>query len=365
MEYFEASDLPPLRYPAKLRIHGGFGRNDFYPKKSFRVTYRTGGKRSRQILNTVAPSGTNTEKTLVLRKGGDHRKVGLRDMLFQSLYAEIGGLGSAFQPCVLFINGRTWGIYNIRERINVDYLHTHIGPGQYDLIADGSRAVSGRNADWIRTQQYFQTADLSKEAEFQKASKLVDIDNFTDYWLMNIILANADWPSSNMYKFRSRDKVAARWKWVSWDADMAFNHQGKGLRHNTLAWAIRDRVRNDLISPYRNWGWKDQESKVKATLVVRGLLKNERYRKYFIDRFCDILNLYLTPQKIETKLDEILGMVKHDLPLNWQRWNLSPKEYWKMVARIRDFAHKRPEIVRNDLRKGIRSRSNCYPPAIQ
>jgi hypothetical protein len=338
VEYFRDTHSPPRRFSATVRIHGGMTR--YFKKKSFRLTYRGAGPESRQSGSIVHPSRTKSERTIILRQGGNDVRTRLHDELFQTLYAELGGLTSSFTPCVLFINGKIWGIYNIRERIDVEFLRKRLGRGQYDLIQGYAGVKSGGIENWDRTREFFTSHDLSSDAEFAKASELIDLDNLTDYWLMNIYAANRDWPGKNSYSFRRRDGDDPRWRWVSWDADLSFDFtHTQNLRHNTLAWATRDKVWRDLQL-------QDNVDKLKSTLIVRTLLKNDRYRRRFVRRFGDLLNVNLVPARVEALLDGILEMSKHDLAADWKRWSIPENEYWDEVEALRNFLRKRPEVIR-------------------
>ena len=348
VEYFTDSSASPIRFPVGLRIHGGFSRTN--AKKSFRLTYRLNGAESTQAIPIGQPMNARSRRTVVLRQGGDGSTTRLRDELFQTLYAELGGFTSSFVPAVIFLNGKIWGIYNIREFIDEEYLHSMVGPGNYDLIREDRKAISGEEDHWNRTGDFFRTRDFSNDDEFLRASKFVDIDNLTDYWLMNIYVGNTDWPGWNTFSFRKRDGEDQRWRWISWDADQAFDFMGQGLMHNTLAWAIRDRTRDDLVFNAHK-GEKDSEKDVEGTLIVRNLLKNDHYRKKFIRRFGDLVNHVLAPEEVEAMLDKIISMSKPDLPLDWERWSISESDYWREVEQIRHFARKRPEIIREYFRK--------------
>ena len=49
----------------------------------------------------------------------------------------------------------------------------------------------------------------------------VDIANFIDYNLLQICIANVDWPHHNVRQFRPRVQ-GGYWHWMFWDSDSGF-----------------------------------------------------------------------------------------------------------------------------------------------
>ncbi|MCP4609829.1 MAG: hypothetical protein GY845_14065 [Planctomycetes bacterium] len=347
VEYFKDKASAPLRLPVDLRIHGGGTRG--VPKKAFRLTYPLVCAEGMDVGNILTEESRELERTVILRAGG-HNKNRLRDELFHTLYAKIGGFTSAFTPCILFLNGRMWGIYNIRERIDEEYLKREVGEGDYDLIAlvfrhpEFERVALGDKRHWNRTLSFFEVHDLSREEEFNLASELIDVDSITDYWISNIYAANVDWPQNNVVVFRRRGCLKDQWRWICWDADCTFWH----ITNDTLAWAIRDRWRQDLQpTPY----WKTNTLVLKSTLIVRRLLENQRYQRKFIRRFCDLLNSHFVPERVEAELNKIIEVSVHDLPKDWDRWSISTEDYWEYVQKIRSFIYDRPEVLLSHLQR--------------
>lgn len=349
-EYFPAGVGEPLRFDAAVRIHGGSSRSN--DKKSFRVRYSLASVVGRDLGNILTAPGPEPERTVILRMGGSNVDR-TRDELFQSLYSEVAGYTSAFTPVMLYLNGELWGLYNIRESPDLEYLRRHVGPGDYDLIADQGLhgpAVAGSGGHWKATLELFETADLSEEAVFRRAAELVDVENFTDYWLYNIYAANLDWPHHNILTFRRRDGADGRWRWIAWDADATFDLRGQGLWHDTLAWSTRAELRHDLRYNAQK-GLTDREENLPSTLIPRGLLRNDTYRDRFILRLFDLLNSHLAPANAEARLDAIVALTLDDAPKDWARWSLSAESFYAEVAAIRRFVRERPAIIRNYFRR--------------
>ena len=344
IEYFGDRDSVKLRFPSELLIHGKTSRSA--PKKSFRLRYSLANVTGVGTDNILTSGTAGTLKTVVVRNGGNRGNYisRLHSELFDLLYAEANGLSSAFQPSIVLVNGDYWGIYNLREPINTEYLERRMGTGDYELIKVWLcskkdirrdkpacyRALSGTKDHWYKTQEFFRTQDFSNDEVFKEAANWIDINNFTDYFLFQIYAENTDFPHNNTVFFRKLNDRDNRWKWVAWDSDFSFKKPEGSL----IAFLLREDK-----PPQEN-------EKNKNTLLLRKLLENESYRQRFITRMCDLLNSNFLPQRVEAKLDYLIDWVRDDLDRDWERWSIPEAAYWERVQVIRNFIYQRPDFVR-------------------
>lgn len=353
VEYFKPNEkgpgAPPRRVstPAELRIHGGFTRKR--SKKSMRFEYSTAlvdGDPDMGWRDVAAGSST---RAMVLRNGGNRPRIGMRDKLFQNWYAEVAPLVSTPGPCVLLINGKYWGLYDLRERIGEEFFARKLGKGNYDILRFVSfdpDVVSGGAEHWRLTLGYFKENSLTDAESLRRAGELLDLDNWTDYILFNVYASHQDWPAGNMTLFRPRDGSDRRWRVFAWDADSTFSSDnplaaayGAGPTHDTLGWALRTEV-----LPQRP---------PHETLIFRRLLENSDYRRTFALRYCDLLNTSFQPQRLEKHLDALLAEVRHELPRDWARWETSDTVYWEDIESIRKFIRERPGFATAHVRKHL------------
>jgi hypothetical protein len=343
-----------IRFPAEIRIHGQTSRSR--PKKSFRFTYESRFVEPHGSDSIWQPRPGEATRTMVLRTGGMFR---LRNELFQTLFDEVGGIGSPATLYVMLLNGEVWGLYNVHEYIDESFLNRHIAPGNYDLIPDGGdgSVVAGDKKAWKEFETFFKTHDASSDAALRTFGELIDLDNFTDYWLFNVYAANFDWPHHNTLAFRHRNGTDRRWRWISWDVDAAFDFDRQGLRHDTAAWALRDSLRHDLRFNHHK-GLKDQDEMVAGTLLMRQLASNAAFRERVAARMCSLLDTTLRPAHAEEVLNALLRETGSGLPIDLKRWSIEPRSYWDEVAAIRRFVRERPDLVRSYLGQAFGLPSN-------
>ncbi|MCK4391379.1 CotH kinase family protein, partial [Candidatus Bipolaricaulota bacterium] len=288
VEFFEKDGSHGFALAAGVRIHGGYSRS--YPKKSFTLHFSE--RYGQGSLNYPVFSGGDPRKpelqsfkALVLRNMGDDgygSNPRIRDPLMHALSAEEGGLVSAKRSVFVYFNGEPWGIYNLRERLDEDYLALNFGVENADLLTEHRNIEAGDASHWDATFSFFEDYDFSADENFQRAQSLIDVKNFTDFQIFQIYGANIDLPG-NLVKFRART-AEEKWRWIMWDMDLSFGLEPETpVSHNTLTWYTREELRPDL-GP----AWAD--GSFWSTLLLRRLLENEEYRAYFINRFADLLN---------------------------------------------------------------------------
>jgi CotH kinase protein/Chitobiase/beta-hexosaminidase C-terminal domain len=336
-EYFEDQDS--LRFPVELKIHGNWSRSA--EKKSFQLSYATAALGGRDRNTILSPgSDKSSDRSVVLRAAAMDVSYRLGDELFRSLYADAGGLVPHATPVLLLINAKHWGLYNLHEKIDRAYLKRINGAEANELVDDAGYRKITASSSWNRMLDFFIKQDLTDDEKFHKAMELIDVENFTDYWLFNIYAGNFDWPQSNYFAFRKRAE-GERWRWISWDADATFNLE-KGLRHDTLAWATRGQLRHDLSY---GGGDRDEESWLVSTAIMRSLLRNRDYQARFVRRFCALRDSYFQPDRLQARFDAIVARLTPHLTADWRRWPGSQQAYLKGVQGVRWFIAERPAIV--------------------
>jgi hypothetical protein len=151
--------------------------------------------------------------SFVLRAGGSDAVSNgtfFRDPFASGLVADRTVDAQAFRPALVYLNGVYFGIQNIREKLNEQYLADHHGvdPARVDIVSRYWRrtypVVSEGNADsYLELEQFLETQDLTAPASWEHLRRVVDLDNFLDCTSAQIWLANYDWPGNNNEVWRT------------------------------------------------------------------------------------------------------------------------------------------------------------------
>ena len=312
-----------------IRIHGQTSREK--EKKSFRLYFRNEYGESRLEYPVFEDYPITDFKRLILyAPASDHPRGNayytlISDILTHALFAEIGGIYSAFRPVSLYLNGDYWGIFWIREHITRHFLESHFGIEEADLLRAEWRQYDlvereGDSEAWYETFAYIESNNFSYQAPFDYfANTYVDVENFTDYTMMNIFANNRDWPQKNIDWFRDREDPESRWRWILWDTDVCWRFDPA---MKTLEWATRDQVRSDLKS-------NDNTGLLWSTLMLRKLLSNQTYRNDFINRFADLMNTTLSTGNLHAVMTRLCDSIADEMPRELDRWFRPGDRFWE------------------------------------
>ncbi|MBI9100246.1 MAG: CotH kinase family protein, partial [Spirochaetaceae bacterium] len=164
MEFFDENRDLVIKMDAGISIFGGASR--IAPQKSLAIFAR-----SKYGPNNIpyAFFGNNLKnnnneaiinfKSFILRTSGDDwYRTMIRDAVLQGALDGMDVDRQAYRPAVVFINGEYYGIHNIREKINEDYLAAHydyVDPDKVDILESYDSLVSeGSNTEFLALIDY-------------------------------------------------------------------------------------------------------------------------------------------------------------------------------------------------------------------
>ncbi|MCB0748830.1 MAG: CotH kinase family protein, partial [Ignavibacteriae bacterium] len=305
-EFFDENHEKQINSEVAIKIYGAWSRGNNQKSLSVEATA------NERLKYKFFPSLDIDEfKSIVLRNSGnDWTSTMLRDGFIQTLAADLNIDRLAFQPAILYLNGEYWGIQNIREKINLNYLAANhdVDKDKIDLLELNGNIIDGSNEGYWEMIDFLNSHNLSLDENFEVIKRLIDIPSFIDYNFMEIYISNTDWPGNNN-KFWRPNIENGKWRWILFDTDFGFGFiDQNNYLHNTLKFALEP---NGPVWPNPPW----------STFILRKLLENEKFKNDFINRFADLSNSYLKPEIIKLKLDKIKNEVKEEIVSHIDRWN--------------------------------------------
>jgi hypothetical protein len=348
IELFGDDGTLDLAQDAGVRIHGSATRN--YQTKSLRFYARSDYGPSQFNVQLFPDRPFTDYKTFILRNAGnDWDYAHLRDGLIHRLVEHLSLDLQAFRPMIVFLNGEYWGIQDLRERQDAEYLQTHydIPTDAVDMLELPLEISEGSDEQYWAMIRYVEANGVATPETYAHLQTLLDVENFIDYNLVEIYSANTDWPHNNAENWRYQadafDPGApygfdGRWRWFVSDLDYGFGRGDRIEPHqrDMLTWAT---------SPDGNGHgeW--------STFLLRALLENESFRHDFINRFADLLNTAFVPERVVAMVDEIAGSLAPEMPEHIHRYTqpASMAAWESEVALIRQFAQLRPEFQRQHI----------------
>ncbi len=335
-ELFETNGSSEFNSQTGFRLFGGMSR--LFPQKSMTIVTRNRYGKKRIKHRLYGKEGLKDYKFMVLRNSGsDWGKTHFRDALMGSLVDHWDIEKQDSRPAHVYLNGKYWGIYNIREKINRHFIadHHELHKDSIDLIEHQHTTKRGSRQHYLKMLRYMRKNDLSVPAHYAYIQSQMDVENFMQYQIAQIYFDNRD--AGGNIKFWRPQIDNGKWRWILYDTDWGFGlHDKKAYKNNSLAFHTEP---NGPSWPNPAW----------STFILRSLLKNESFRKEFLNRFADELNTSFSEERVEKKIDEFFALYEPEIDRQIERWNLIKKEWKRQIYQMRVFGRKRPDYVRMHL----------------
>lgn len=336
VEIFETDGHCVYNCLSGFRLFGGMSR--LFPQKSMAIVAREQYGQTRIEYPLFGKKGPKDFKYLVLRNAGsDFGKTHFRDALMTGLVDDWDLETQAYRPAHVYINGRYWGIYNMREKVNRFFIEDHSDADRdsIDLIEHYMTRKQGSTRHYRRLLRYLEDHNLRDPAHYGYIHTQMEVENFMNYQIAQIYFDNQD--AGGNIKFWRPQTEDGRWRWILYDTDWGFGLQDEqAWRNNSLAFHTEPRG-----PKWPNPPW--------STFVLRKLLENPAFEEAFVTRFADHLNDSFAPEKVNKKIDRLYNNLLPEMPRHLQRWRLDRRKWESQVALLREFAEKRPDYVRTHL----------------
>ncbi|NUO02983.1 MAG: CotH kinase family protein, partial [Saprospiraceae bacterium] len=222
VEFFETDGSCVYNSLSGMRLFGGMSR--LFPQKSLAIIAREGYGEDRIRHPVFGKKGPKSFKSLVLRNSGsDWGKTHFRDAFMTSLLDGWDIEKQAYRPAQVYINGKYWGIYNLREKINRYFIasHSDVDKDSIDFLEHRNNLRRGSRQHYSRLLKYLAAHDLSIAENFSWVERQMDVDNFLNYQVAQIYFDNQD-AGGNIKYWRPRTPTG-RWRWILYDTDWGFS----------------------------------------------------------------------------------------------------------------------------------------------
>ena len=257
-----------------------------------------------------------TKSLYVRNSGQDNISVYMRDALIQTVACpHIDIDWAAYQPCVLYINGAYYGVMNLRERSNEDNIWQNYGGLEnIDLISQTfgymNEIKEGDDVEWEKTDSLF-VSDSSTYADFEKK---LDVKEFINFFLINSLFANTDFPGNNTVFWRER-KEDEKWRWIYKDGDW-----GLGMT-TPYDYAYLNYLTR--IEPFDDESETPNRNPESASFRYRRFLSLPEVKNMFVDMNAVYLGTFLSSSNFTHVADSLFDNVRSEIEY-MQKWPRSP-----------------------------------------
>ena len=354
VEFFETDGSLVLSQRADAEIQGTGSAQ--LPQKSLRVEALASGG-SGFFEHTIFPDKPfdKYERFVMRNSGQDWNVTMFRDAMVASLTDDLSDVGNiiqtptlyqqAYRPGVVYLNGDYWGIHNLREHIKSEYIEQHFGlkDTEIDLLSN-DEVDDGTDVNWEALKSFVENNDFSSDATMTQFSQMVDLPNFLDYYVYNIVIDASDWPGNNFRRFRAINNGV--WRFLTYDLDFTFglfNFVPGGPTWNTGDASANSLARSldDSQVSWPNPFW--------YTLYFRKAVENDQFRTDYINRTADFLNVLFDPARVNARINEFENRYIPEMQRHYDRWNGGWNPHATNVDLLRQFANNRPQFMKQHI----------------
>jgi len=280
--------------------------------------------------------------------GGAH----IRDAYVQTLSqkADLKLDERTWRPCVVYLNGQYWGVYEIREKTD-DHDFTDI---YYDQTKDSIQYLKTwggtweeyggpqASTDWNTLRDFIMNNNMGVSANFNYVDSLLNWESLADYFFINSYIVSQDWLNWNTGWWRGMNPNGdkKKWRYTLWDLDACFGHY---INYTGIPDITPD------ADPCNAENLPNPGGQGHTDILAKLMNENDSVRHYYVTRYADMLNTYFSCEYMNFLLDSMVNEIQPEMTAHVARWGGSMIEWQANVTAMREFINQRCQILENGL----------------
>jgi len=303
--------LVELNQDVGLKLKGRSTRAQY--QKSFNVNARIDyGKKN--IKYELIPGNIRADKTGPVTKyksfnlrnaGNDSDSARMRDVVIQDLIKNDFFETQTNCYCIVFVDGEYWGIYQIYEEYNDNYISNNYEIDNENVVmVKENRIEEGDNNDYqalfSKALNYICHNDMNVEANYRQAQTLFDTTAYALYCAYQCYIDVQDgyYRGGNNAAWRVREpvegvpKADGKWRMMAYDHEIStglFSMGGTNLQSSIVSMLPGATATNARLTS--------------------AFLKSDEFRNLFINFLCDMVNINYSVDNVTKKINEIEQML--------------------------------------------------------
>ncbi len=339
VEYFNAAGQQEISQTCTMTCSGHSARIN--SQKSIALYARKSWGSDRFAFNPFPTRDYTGYKSLLLRAANsDTYATRLRDVVASSLAEGQGILYQDHEVIQVYINGRYWGHYNLREKINKYFVAAYEGVtdeqdiDRIDILARTGTdefLQNGDNKDWLELCDFCKKKDLNVPENLAWVEERLDIDSMFTHAAYEIILGNVDFTNVRVYRV-----PGGKWRYLLFDVEACW----RNLDPTPIEYYIKPL--NGKIQGFRHE-------------PLNAMFKVPEMKARFLNRVSELLATVFRWDNVEAKFTKVIDVLKPILPRHIERWKNMKMENWKKnIHAIKYYARVRPKKIPEMLKKAMK-----------
>jgi len=320
-EYYDEDNNQGLSFEAGLQVAGQYSR--VYDQKSLVVRLRDEYGLDEVYYSFFEDNDVSEYKHILLRSSG--QDIGVTKIKDYFIHQSVKGYTDVDimdgYPVAVYLNGEYWGLYNLREKQNEDYLASHYNIDKDDvtIIKSINTLLAGDMSEWNELKSFIEKNDFSEKQAYEQLCELVDVDAFTDYIIIQSFYGNYDLGNIKYWKAEG-----GKWKPMLFDTDMALVEETSNINY---------------IEAY----FKQSD----YSLIFSSLFESESFKENFVKRYAYFVNDVFVQDRLDALIDELAGQIDKEIiyqieryryPSSYEKWQGNIEELKQIISTRRGLA---------------------------
>jgi len=354
-EFYEDGELG-LNFNAGMEIYGNWSRGE--AQKSLDIILREEYGLS-EITYPFFENNITTFGGLLLRNSGqDYGRTKLKDaFLHKVVKGQMDIDAQDYKATVVYINGQYYGIYNIREKTNKQYIENHYNSKNknIDLIRSKKTLLEGSLVEYDNLLNYIKNNDMTTEEAYKYLDSQIDLQELINYFVVETYIGNTDPGNLKLYKIEG-----GKWRWILFDLDNAFHISPSNSNYTpAIRWEL----------PFSDY--VPGHSYTIDSTIMKNIIKNSKIREMYIKTWSQHLKTTFKPDRMNGILDSMVKEIETEMPYHIKRWyseSIQTSQFtiysmnnWKNnISKLKKVIIDRYNYVTNNIQKGLKLTNDEY-----
>jgi len=242
------------------------------------------------------------------------------------------------RPCVVYLNGQYWGVYEIREKADDhDYTDYYYDQDKYNIQYlktwgntwsdyGGNQSIT----DWNNLKNYIASNNMGNATNFAYVDGELNWESLCDYFMFNSYVVNQDWLNRNTAWWRGRNPLGdkKKWRYALWDMDATFGHyiNFTGIPNT-----------GPNADPCNAENLPNPGNQGHTQIISKLINENPIVKQYYVARYIDLANTYFSCNYMNTLLDSMVNEIAPEMSRQCARWGGTYNGWQNNVQTLRNF----------------------------
>ncbi len=345
-EFYEPDGTLGISFTGGTKLVGQDSREE--PQKSMAIYLREYYGISSITYPFFKDSDVTEFKSFVLRNSGeDPNRIKIKDTFLAAvLKGQMDIDIQDYRPVAVYINGIYYGLYNLREKVNENYIVSNYDyeKGTNDIIKGDYQVQAGSIYSYNELLYYIKNHDTRNDDVYKYLETQIDMQELANYWVARTYYAETD--TGNIRAWKNKD---GKWRWVLYDQDWSL--------YPTLYRYV------DLFYPFEPYG--HGIGNYFSTTITYRLWQNWNFRDLYLKTFAYHMKNTFNPDRMIEILDEMTKEVESEMPYHIDRWYSdyvnagkvpirSMDNWYSNLNRLKTIIRERYDLVKRNLKSEFR-----------